>query len=78
MRFVYSMWDDLELMIGLNAFATALKMNTITTLNWLNFKNWKDDAEDVLRCMDLDMELEEDEIPKPNEDRSTKEMTFFF
>lgn len=68
---------ELELMARLNAPTVAMQMNIITTLNGLNFKKWKNNVEDVLGCMNLDMALEEDEPPKPNKDCSIEEMSHF-
>lgn len=54
-----------------------MQINTIMTLNGSNFKKWKNDVEDVLGCMDLDMTLKDDKPPKPNESCSTEEMNHF-
>jgi hypothetical protein len=38
----------------------AAQINTIPMLSGMNFKSWKESAEIVLGCMDLDLSLRED------------------
>lgn len=65
----------LGLKAGLTASAVTVRMNDVSTINGSNFKLRTDDAVDVLGCIDLDMALEEDKIPKPIDGILAQDMT---
>ena len=48
-------------------------MNSVPILNGTNFKDWKENIEIILGCMDLDLALRTEEPPTPTAESTPEE-----